>query len=135
MPDFVGKLSSGLVGTGQALAGKVAVRAIPDAIGLQKSGNVGLAIQLVTALLVSAAADRFVSEEAGQFVLVGGLMSPVEELVKGLNIPVVSPALSGYHPALGRYVPSAGGRLGRYVQPAQARRRAGAGSVPQAMMM
>lgn len=115
-PDMVGKLTSGAMGAAQALVGKTAVRVVPGMLGFQKAGNVGMAIQVALALALGWAGDEFVSDELGHYLLIGGLMGPMEQLAVNLQIPMVSDALSGYGGGVGAYVPGpAYDSLGRYV--------------------
>lgn len=115
-PDMVGKLTNGAMGAAQVLAGKTAVRVVPGLLGFQKAGNVGMAIQVALALALGWAGDEWVGEEVGHYLLIGGLLGPIEQLAVNLQIPMVSDALSGYAGGLGAYVPGPSyDALGRYV--------------------
>jgi len=119
----------GVTGAMAAVAGKAASRALPSFAGLPTTGNVGMAIEALSAVVLGGVADRFVGGRLGEYVLVGGLMGPLERVIASLDVPVLSPALSGYVPTyrnpfrsdyprhhMGAYPASgtAGGRLAAY---------------------
>ena len=83
-------LINGAIDASEVLVGKVVVRAIPPMVGLPSGDTTGLLVQALTAVLAGGVAHAFVSSNAGKMVLAGGLAAPLETLVKGLNIPMIS---------------------------------------------
>lgn len=75
--------------------GKAAARAIPTQLGLPTTGPMGIATMLGVALALGMAADK-VSKKDAPFVLAGALSAPIEGLIRDLNVPVLSSALSAY---------------------------------------
>lgn len=95
---------------GAIVAGKAATNVIAQHIPFGAgSPTMDLAKQIVSAAIVGIAARRFVPRDVARLVFAGGLVAPVENAVAKLNIPVLSPALSG---GLGSYP-----MLGAYYQP------------------
>lgn len=95
------------------LTGKAATRSIPLMANLPKEGNIGLAVQGLTALVVSLAAQRVLKPAQARMVLAGGLTAPLETLIVSYNVPFLAPAL---RPVEGDAQLSA--YLGGYVAPA-----------------
>jgi hypothetical protein len=88
--------------------GKAAARAVPQQLGLPTAGPVGIAVTAATALGLSMVAER-VSRKYAPFIVAGALAAPMEQIIRDRNIPILSPALSGYSLAgysLGTYDPA-----------------------------
>lgn len=89
---IIGKVMQGVTDAALGVVGKAASRAVPSLIGLPQGGAVGIATQAAVGIAAGMVADK-VKPGAGRAVLQGALMGPIESLVKGLNIPVISTAL------------------------------------------
>lgn len=83
-----GKRSVGVLG------GKVVARAVPQLIGLTPTGLPGLLVQTAIGLGAAVAVRQFVSPELALNVATGALVAAEESFIRGMNMPVVSPALS-----------------------------------------
>jgi hypothetical protein len=51
---------------------------------------------------------RFVNARFGRMAVIGGVLAPVEQVIKGANIPILSPALGDYY-VLEGFAPDSGG--------------------------
>lgn len=109
--NLVTMLMDGALGAVEVIGGKVAVRAVPGFVGLPTAGNTGLAVQAALAVGLGWVVDMLAGPDVARMVLAGGLAAPLENVVAGLNIPVVSPAVGG---TLGAY---ANARLPNYPPP------------------
>lgn len=89
---IIGKVMQGVTDAALGVVGKAASRAVPSLIGLPQGGAVGIATQAAVGIAAGMVADK-VRPGTGRAVLQGALMGPIESLVKGLNIPVISSAL------------------------------------------
>jgi hypothetical protein len=85
-------LMDGAIDGLQVVVGKAAARTIPTLINVPTAGPIGLAIQALSAV-AAGFAGSFLSPNAAKMFLAGGFAAPVESLIKGLNIPVLSAAL------------------------------------------
>jgi len=99
--DLVGMLVDGALGAVEVIGGKVAVRALPGVVGLPTAGNTGLAIQAALAVALGWVTDMFAGPDVARMVLAGGLAAPMESMIAGANLPVISTAVSG---TMGSYV-------------------------------
>jgi hypothetical protein len=114
---IIGKVMQGVTDAALGVAGKAVSRAVPSLVGLPQAGAVGIATQAAVGVVAGMLADK-VRPGIGRAVLQGALMGPIETLVKGFNIPIISTALgddyqgyalSGYDvPGLAGYVGAAG---------------------------
>lgn len=86
-------LMDGAMDSGLVLVGKAATRSIPLLANLPKEGNIGLAVQGLTAVVVSMLAQNFLRPAQARMILAGGLTAPLETLIVSYNIPFLSPAL------------------------------------------
>lgn len=75
------------------LVGKGATRTIPVVANLPRGGPAGLAIQGLTAVLVSMVARNFLKPAQAKMVLAGGLSAPLETLVVSYDVPFLANAL------------------------------------------
>ena len=99
--DLVGMLVDGALGAVEVIGGKVAVRALPGVVGLPTAGNTGLAIQAALAVALGWVTDMFAGPDVARMVLAGGLAAPMESVIAGANLPVISAAVGG---TMGSYV-------------------------------
>lgn len=88
-------LMDGARGAAGVLVGKVASRAIPANIGLPTTGTTGIAVQAAIAIVLAMVADK-VSKRDAPFIVAGALLAPLEAVVRGANIPIISASLSAY---------------------------------------
>lgn len=103
------------IGAVEVTLGKAGARALPTMLKLPADGAMGLATQVVSALAIGWLGSML-SPNAGKMLLIGGLTAPIESFIKGANIPVISPALSGQdYFAVGAY-PAPAPALHGYVQ-------------------
>lgn len=94
---MVRTLTEGATGALAAIVGKAAARAIPQQFGLSTVGTMGIATQGGVALLLGIVASKLpMARKHAPFIVAGALMAPMEEIVRSLNIPVLSPALAAY---------------------------------------
>ena len=119
--NIVKTLTDGAQGALAAIVGKAAARAIPAQVGLPTTGPVGLATQGAVAIVLGMVAQK-VSPRHGPFVVAGALMGPMEQVIRDLNLPVISSALAAYpgYPALPSGNPALmpqGGRAGLAAYP------------------
>lgn len=108
-------LMDGAMDSVLVITGKAATRAIPLLANLPKQGNIGLAIQGLTAVVVSMLAQNFLRPAQARMILAGGLTAPLETLIVSFNVPFLAPALQPVESdaQLSAY-------LGGYVTPAPA---------------
>lgn len=92
----VAQLTRGVKDAFAIVVGKAAARALPSFIGLPQTGAVALLTQAAVAVGVGMVATRFAGGDVGRFVTAGALAAPLEGIVAGLGIPVLSPALASY---------------------------------------
>lgn len=118
-PRFVrgigGVLLDGVKGGALVVAGKIVARAVPQFLGVAPIGPMGLGVQTVSGGAVYFLLDRFVGRELARPFLYGVFGNAIESLVRGANVPILSPslgdetelhALAGYVPAgVAGYVP------------------------------
>ena len=76
------------------VGGKAVTNAIPSLVGLSPVGATGIAIKALSAL-GAGFLFGFVSQNAAKLATAAGFAAIIEPLVKGLNIPIISPALAG----------------------------------------
>ena len=86
-------LMDGAMDSALVLTGKAATRMIPLMANLPKEGNIGLAVQGLTAVVVSMLAQNFLRPAQARMILAGGLTAPLETLIVSFNIPFLAPAL------------------------------------------
>lgn len=107
---IVKSLTDGAVNAGHIVLGKAGARLVPDALNLPRTGATGLAVQAAVAVGLGMLADGFMPKRRAELILAGALTAPVESIIAGAGIPLLSPALSGY--GMGAYVPRSGGVRG-----------------------
>lgn len=99
-PAIIKTLTDGAVGAFQVLAGKAAARTLGNLVplpGAQDAGSpMGVASQAIVAVLVSIFGKQLFGAKVAGMLTVGALTAPVESIIIGANIPVLSPALSAY---------------------------------------
>ena len=118
---IVGTLMDGAKGGALVVAGKIVSRAVPALIGVQPVGPLGIGVQTAVGAAGALVLDRFVSRELSRPFLYGVFANAFESLIRGFNIPVLTPALgdetelhalagvSGYvNGYVNGYVPAAG---------------------------
>ena len=86
-------LMDGAMDSALVLTGKAATRSIPLLANLPKEGNIGLAVQGLTAVVVSMLAQNFLRPAQARMILAGGLTAPLETLIVSFNVPFLAPAL------------------------------------------
>lgn len=86
-------LMDGAMDSALVLTGKAATRAIPLMANLPKEGNIGLAVQGLTAVVISMLAQNFLRPAQARMILAGGLTAPLETLIVSFNVPFLAPAL------------------------------------------
>lgn len=73
------------------LVGKAATRAVSSMVPFGANvGIVGAGKQVLVSLAVGYAAHKALGADAARMVVAGGIAAPLETLVKGLNIPILS---------------------------------------------
>jgi hypothetical protein len=93
MKGFIPMLMEGVIDAGEIVAGKAAARLIPALFGFQRGTMMNMIGQGATAVAIGYLGHSFISRNAGKMLLAGGLASPVEDIIKTLNIPMISAAL------------------------------------------
>jgi hypothetical protein len=88
-------VTTGVQDAAGVLAGKAAARAIPEMIGFRQTGAAGMGVQLLAGLVAAYVADMFLGAKFGRQVMAGALLAPMESVIIGANIPILSPALAG----------------------------------------
>lgn len=103
------RVTEGLKGGVGVVLGKAAARAIPTFIGQPRTGPIGIGLQALAAVVLTPVVAKFAGGEFGKAFLYGGFAAPLEGLAVGMNIPILSPALSSYPDELRAipYVPGA----------------------------
>lgn len=86
---------NGLMDGAYGVGGKVAAKAVAGMLGMN-TGVTGYLVEAVAGIAGGILVSGFSKEGARAFVQ-GAFMGPIEELVKGANIPLVSSQLSGYN--------------------------------------
>lgn len=90
---IIGTIMDGVKGGLGVVAGKAISRAVPALVGIQPTGYLGLGVQALVGVGAYMAADRFVGREPARTVLYGAFGGVIESIVRGWNVPVLSPAL------------------------------------------
>lgn len=114
---IINKVTTGIQDAAGVLAGKAAARAIPELIGFRQSGAAGMGMQLLSGVVAAYVADMFMGAKFARQVMAGALLAPLESVIIGANIPILSPALAGgpLLPATAGAYPSVyGGGIGAY---------------------
>jgi hypothetical protein len=75
------------------VGGKAVTNALPALIGLAPTGALGLGIKAVAAV-ASGYVFGMISPNAGKLATAAGFASIYEPFIRGLNIPIISPALA-----------------------------------------
>lgn len=96
MRGIVGLVGRGIKDGLLVSAGEVGVRVIPSTVGLNMTGAAALGIEALVALGLGVLTGKIFSSDSGRMVLAGGFAAPMKALVKSFNLPVITPALSGY---------------------------------------
>lgn len=91
----INRVTTGIQDAAGILAGKAAARAIPELIGFRQTGMAGMGVQLLSGLVAAYVADMFLGVKFGRQVMAGALLAPMESIIIGANIPILSPALAG----------------------------------------
>jgi hypothetical protein len=76
-----------------ATGGKVAVNVVRSKVGFAKGSTAGSLVEAAAAIGLGAVVARFGSRAYGEVLMMGGLMSPMETLIKDMGLPGVSGAL------------------------------------------
>lgn len=105
--SLMGLGKQGLKDAAGVIVGKTATRIVSGLIPFgAATGIVGTLKQVLVAVGVGYGANRVMGREFARMVVAGGIAAPLETLLKGLNIPVLSPALSAgdeAYAAMGAY--------------------------------
>lgn len=90
---IMGRVQQGAVDGIWIVGGKAVTNALPALIGLAPTGALGLGVKAVAAV---AAGYIFgmVSANAGKLATASGFASIYEPFIRGMNIPILSPALA-----------------------------------------
>lgn len=103
---LMGRVQQGAIDGIWIVGGKAVTNAIPSLIGLAPTGALGIGIKALSAV-AAGYVFGMVSANAGKLATAAGFASIYEPFVKGLNIPIVSPALAaddyGAYPYVGSY--------------------------------
>ena len=107
---------NGVVDAGHVALGKVAAKSLPGFVGIPTAGPTGMIMQAGVAIVIGWVGANFVSANAGKMWLAGALAAPVEDMIKQLNIPFISPLLGEEDIVeIGQY-PGSGELVGAYPQ-------------------
>lgn len=89
----IARIKQGAVDGLWIVGGKAVTNALPSLIGLSPTGALGLAVKALSAV---GAGYLFgmVSANAGKLATASGFASIYEPYIKGLNLPIISPALA-----------------------------------------
>lgn len=127
---IVQQLTGGLKDAAAITGGKIVTNTIARMVPFAR-GNpfLSLATRLAVALGVGMIGKRFASADTARLMLAGGLQSPIEGLIRQLNVPLLSSGLQGddddiagvgeYVEGVGEYPALSGGmlpELGEYVE-------------------
>lgn len=93
MRGFMPMLMEGAIDAGEVVVGKAAARLVPSLFGFGKGTMMNMTIQAITAIGMGYIGHSFVSRNAGKMLLAGGLASPLEDIIKAANVPLISAAL------------------------------------------
>ena len=88
---FGNQLFNGVIDAGEVVVGKATAKMIPQMMGIPSSGPMGLLTQALVAIGVGFLGTQMISANAGKMMLAGALASPVEDMIKQMNIPFLSP--------------------------------------------
>ena len=75
------------------VGGKAVTNALPNLVGLSPVGALGIAVKAAAAL-GAGFIFGFVSQNAAKLATAAGFAAIIEPIIKGLNIPIISPALA-----------------------------------------
>lgn len=75
------------------VGGKAVTNALPNLVGLSPTGALGIAVKAASAL-GAGFLFGFVSPNAAKLATAAGFAAILEPIIKGLNIPIISPALA-----------------------------------------
>lgn len=91
---IVGTIVDVAKGGAGVTTGKLASRVIPHLFGIAPTGLMGLGVQALAGIGAGWAVERFVSPGIGRLMLYGAGSNVIESLLRGWNIPIVSPGLA-----------------------------------------
>lgn len=89
----MGRVQQGAVDGLWIVGGKAVTNALPALIGLAPTGALGLGVKAVAAV-AAGYVFGMVSPNAGKLATAAGFASIYEPFIRGLNIPIISPALA-----------------------------------------
>lgn len=102
-PPMLKRLTDGAMGALYVTGGKAGARIVADLVAARVPtlvvGGIDVArvgVQAGTAVVLGLVADRVLPARAAEQVVIGALTAPIEGVIRGLNIPYVSAALSSY---------------------------------------
>jgi hypothetical protein len=75
------------------VGGKAVTNALPSLVGLSPTGALGIGVKALSAL-GAGFLFGFVSPNAAKLATAAGFAAIIEPFIKGLNIPIISPALA-----------------------------------------
>lgn len=75
------------------VGGKAVTNALPSLVGLSPTGALGIAVKAASAL-GAGFLFGFVSPNAAKLATAAGFAAIIEPIIRGLNIPIISPALA-----------------------------------------
>ena len=91
---FPGMLADGAIGAVTLTASKVATRAVPELLKMDRTSNVGLGVGLASAVVFGWLADLLVGPRWGTWVLAGALTGPLEDAAVRWDVPYVADKLT-----------------------------------------
>jgi hypothetical protein len=97
------------------VGGKIVTNAIPTLMGLSSTGAMGIGIKALSAIGAGILFD-FISPNAGKLAAAAGFAAIYEPFIKGLNIPILSPALAADDDVYFDAYPDEVGSLAAYPQ-------------------
>jgi len=90
---IMGRVQQGAIDGIWIVGGKAVTNALPALIGLAPTGALGLGVKAVAAV-AAGYVFGMVSPNAGKLATAAGFASIYEPFIRGLNIPIISPALA-----------------------------------------
>jgi len=91
---FPGLLMDGAVGALTLTGAKVATRAVPELLKMDRATNTGLGVGLASAVVFGWLADLLVGPSWGTWVLAGALTGPLEDAAVRWDVPYVADKLT-----------------------------------------
>lgn len=105
-PPILRQAIQGVQDSAFVLIGDAGADIVPNLLNLPKAGVVGIAARSAAVIGLGFLAHRFLGADRARFVVAGGLASIGRGVIVGLNVPIISAALSSY--PMGRYANAMG---------------------------